>query len=150
MPAGACPGPQPSATRARLLPCHLRRAGCWQVGGGGRCTALGRAPSLAAPSQADGSRHMHFLTRSIGWERAELSPQVCDQSQTCPGRPGEGGPACHPSITQPIYGTFIPAEQVGDLAASQVAGVLPLHPWGYWDGQCPPAWRGTAVPELSI
>lgn len=34
------------------------------------------------------------------------------------------------SITWPIHRTFIPAEQVGDLAASQVTNMFPLHPWG--------------------
>jgi len=94
---------------------------------------------------------MHFLTRSIGWEQDKLSPQVCDQSQTCPGSPGGGWPCTPPlSITWTIYSAFISAEQVGDLAALQVAGVLPLHPWGYWDGQCPPARHGVAIPEPSI
>lgn len=116
-----------------------------------RCTALGRALSLAAPSRADGSRHMHFLTRSIGWERAELSPQVCDQSQTCPGSPTGRWPCAPPlSITWPIYGAFMPAEQVGNLAVSQVAGVLPLHPWRYRDGQCLPALQVVLIPDPSI
>lgn len=60
------PSPTPSAPGCCPITRCMPAAGRWALRD--QCTALGRALSLAALSRADGSRHMHFLTRSIGWE----------------------------------------------------------------------------------
>lgn len=126
-----CPQPQPCATSAGLLPHLPLRASHGQDGIWGQ-QPRGRAPSLAAPPRAAGSHHLHFLTSSSSWERAELSRQVTDQSQTCCGSPREGGPARHPS---PSHGDALRGIYPG-TAARDAARELPLHPWGQRD-VCP-------------